>query len=401
VLCGGSAQVVLALQPDMRGDPHLIVKCGRRGADSARVTMSALSSPIDAGLSRPIDRVHALPNWRGKNIDLLRRLLAGGYLIAAITAFAAVTIYSSDAQDVGFLILAGVNACLAVTLAVGRRLPDGVIKFFAFSGAILLTSAAVALARPLGPTPLYFVWPALNCGYFGNRRDARVASVVMSVSFAIALALTTNVQVPIITYISVVSFFLVVLLAVQYQARRTDALVLDLARAAATDGLTGLLDRRAFSQAFEREIERARTSGLALSMVFFDLDHFKQVNDGFGHAAGDEVLCAFARILEREHSVTDLLARMGGEEFAVVLFDADADAAKHFAARIAMALAQWSVEHPPMLTTSAGIAVLSEQTATPSQMLTAADQALYAAKAAGRNRVIVSGQTTARVLVAA
>jgi diguanylate cyclase (GGDEF)-like protein len=119
------------------------------------------------------------------------------------------------------------------------------------------------------------------------------------------------------------------------------------------------------------------------------------------HVTMSEALCAFARILERECSVTDLVARMGGEEFAVVLFDAHADAAKLVAERIATALADWSEEHPPMLTTSAGIAVLSEETAKTSQMLTAADRALYAAKAAGRNRVIASGQKTARVLVAA
>jgi diguanylate cyclase (GGDEF)-like protein len=358
-------------------------------------------SPVDPARSSPVDRAAALPIWRHKNIDLLRRLLVVGYFIAAIVGLTALTVYENHPFNYGFLVLVGVNVLCAVALAVGRGFPDGVIKFFAFGGAILLTSVAVVLARPLGPTPLYYVWPALNCGYFGNRRDARVASLVMSISFAAALLFAHGVQVPVITYTSVVSFFLVVLVAVQYQARRTDGLVLELAHAAATDGLTGLLDRRAFGQAFEREVERAHASGLLLSMVFFDLDHFKEVNDGFGHAAGDEALCAFARILERESSVTDLVARMGGEEFAVVLFDAHADAAKQFAERIATALASWSEKHPPLLTTSAGIAVLSKETSTPSQMLTAADRALYAAKAAGRNRVIASGQTTARVLVAA
>jgi diguanylate cyclase (GGDEF)-like protein len=359
----------------------------------AHIVMSTHSSPTD--------RMSAIPALRHKNIDVLRRLLALGYLIAAGTALVAVALHNSDASSLGFLILAGVDACVGITLALARGLSDNVIKFFAFSGAILITSVTVAFAHPLGPTPLYYVWPALNCGYFGSRRDARVASVVMSASFAVALLFATNVQVPLITFTSVVSFFLVILLAVQYQARRTDAIVEELNVAAATDGLTGLLDRRAFNQAFEREIERARASGLALSMIFLDLDHFKQVNDGFGHAAGDEALCAFARILERECSVTDLLARMGGEEFAVVLFDADADAAKEFAERIAMELSHWSGEHPPLLTTSAGVAVLGEGTASPSAMLTAADRALYAAKAAGRNRVIAAGQATASVLVAA
>ena len=255
--------------------------------------------------------------------------------------------------------------------------------------------------RPLSTTPLYYLWPALNCGYFGTRRDVRVAALLMCASFAVALNFATGVEEPVVTYISVVSIFLLVLLGVQRQAERTDGLVKQLAHAAATDSLTGLLDRRAFSQAFAREVERAHTSGLSLSVVFFDLDHFKAVNDGFGHAAGDEALRAFARIIERECSVADLTARMGGEEFAIVLFDSDADVAKDFVARIAGALSQWSEEHPPMLTTSAGIAVLSEEATTPSQLLTSADQALYAAKAAGRNRVIASGQTTARVLVCA
>jgi diguanylate cyclase (GGDEF)-like protein len=247
--------------------------------------------------------------------------------------------------------------------------------------------------------PLYYLWPALNCGYFGSRRDMRVAAVLMSTTFAAALAFSSEVQVPAVTYVSVVSIFLLVLVAVQRQADRTDGLVKQLAHAAATDSLTGLLDRRTFSQAFAREVERAHTSGLSLSVVFFDLDHFKAVNDRFGHAAGDEALCAFSRILEREGSVADLIARMGGEEFAIVLFDADADAARLFVKRIATALAQWSEDHPPPLTTSAGIAVYSDQLSTPSRLLTAADQALYAAKAAGRNRVIAAGQKTARVLV--
>jgi diguanylate cyclase (GGDEF)-like protein len=148
-------------------------------------------------------------------------------------------------------------------------------------------------------------------------------------------------------------------------------------------------------------VERARTSGLDLSLVFFDLDHFKAVNDSHGHAAGDEALRAFAQILEDECSVADLFARMGGEEFASVLFDADGAVANQFAEQTAAALARWCAQHPQQLTTSVGIAVLSDQTATPAQMLIAADRALYAAKAAGRNRVLASGQTTARVLVAA
>jgi hypothetical protein len=238
----------------MRGDSaanHQV--CPSWSRFSRNLDMSELSppidpapSPIDAPSSPPVDRAAALPAWRHKNIDLLRRLLVGGYFIAACTTFLAVAVYESRPLNVGFLVLGAVNVACAVTLAFGRQLPDGVVKFFGISGAILFVSAAVVLARPLGPTPLYYVWPALNCGYFGTRRDARVASLVMSVAFAAALLLAHGAQVPVITYMSVVSFFLVVLVAVQYQAQRTDVLVQELAHAAATDGLTGLLDRRAF-----------------------------------------------------------------------------------------------------------------------------------------------------------
>ena len=336
-----------------------------------------------------------------RNIDLLRRVLVVGYLVAAATGLLAVVFQPSDHGNVGLIASSLVEIAIAVILAVGRRLPNSVIKFFGISAPIILISLTVALARPIGPTPLYYLWPALNCGYFGTRRDVRVAAALMCASFAAALVFADGVQVPVITYTSVVCVFLFALVLVERQAERTDKLVGQLAHAAATDSLTGLLDRRAFGQAFAREFGRARTSGLALSFIFLDLDHFKAVNDTHGHAAGDEALYAFARILESECSMTDLLARMGGEEFGIVLFDADAEVARRFVERIALALASWSEDQPRPLTTSAGIAVLSDETATPSQLLTEADRALYAAKAAGRNRVVASGHATVRVLVAA
>jgi len=135
--------------------------------------------------------------------------------------------------------------------------------------------------------------------------------------------------------------------------------------------------------------------------VFFDFNRFKALNDGYDHAAGDQALRAFAAMLAQECSVADVVGRMGGEEFAVLLFGADSHIAARFAERIAGELAQWSERHPPLLTTSVGTATLSEELATPAQMLSAADGALYAAKAAGRNRVLVAGQSTARVLVCA
>ena len=172
-------------------------------------------------------------------------------------------------------------------------------------------------------------------------------------------------------------------------------------------GSAGLLNRRAFSDAFNREVRRAIASQLPLSVVMFDLDHFKELNDTLGHAAGDEALVAFADILRRACSdVTDVLARIGGEEFVVVMFNADGDEAQRLVDHVGQAFADWSRQRPvaatarPM-TTSAGIATVAAAGQTPDQLLTTADRALYAAKAAGRNRVVRAGDTTAHILAKA
>ena len=129
----------------------------------------------------------------------------------------------------------------------------------------------------------------------------------------------------------------------------------------------------------------------------FDLDHFKQVNDRHGHAVGDQVLRDFAALLEREQRSGDTLARVGGEEFAVVLFGVDLRDAVSFAERIGRELQSRGSGHTPPLSASAGVAALSEQDANPAALLLVADRALYAAKAAGRRRVAVWEDGATRV----
>ena len=110
---------------------------------------------------------------------------------------------------------------------------------------------------------------------------------------------------------------------------------------------------------------------------------------------------AFSAILGEQCSAADLVARVGGEEFAVVLFDTDLGGAQATVDRIAQSLAHWSLDGPATLTTSAGIAMLGPDASSPSEMLVAADRALYAAKHAGRNRVVVFGDRAARELALA
>ena len=326
--------------------------------------------------------------------DELRRSLVLGYGVTALTAILAVLVVRTDRGNVGLLSVAGFEICLAVLLAAGRSMPVWMIKVAAFPIATAVISAVVAFAAPIGPAPLYYVWPALTCGSYGSRNDARWMMVALCTTFAVALSVAHNAQVPPIMYVSVVSIVGVVL-AIHRRDR------VQLAYAATTDGLTGLLNRRAFGEAFGREVERARVAKLPLSLTVFDLDHFKDLNDGFGHAAGDEALRAFSAILLEQCSAADLVARVGGEEFAVVLFDTDVSGTRATVDRIAQSLAQWSLDAPTTLTTSAGIAMLGPDAGSPSELLVAADRALYAAKHAGRNRVVEFGDRTARELAQA
>jgi diguanylate cyclase (GGDEF)-like protein len=153
----------------------------------------------------------------------------------------------------------------------------------------------------------------------------------------------------------------------------------DLHVLATTDPLTGLLNRRHFMQLADDELARARRYGRPLSIVAIDLDYFKDVNDRFGHASGDEVLRTFARALLGQTRRHDVVGRLGGEEFAVVLPETGRDAACELAERIRAALDGLDVrvdESPLRVTASLGIAEARPD-----------DRALYRAKRAGRNRI--------------
>ncbi len=170
----------------------------------------------------------------------------------------------------------------------------------------------------------------------------------------------------------------------------TESLRLDLEQMARTDSLTGVLNRRAFEAEFMREISRTLRSGAPLSLLLMDVDHFKIVNDEHGHAAGDAVLRELASILQRDLRRADLVARLGGEEFAALLPDTDADRATHTAERLRAVIekAQISAGGARMrVTASFGVTAWQGDTDAWDRLLERVDSAMYQAKQAGRNRV--------------
>ncbi len=165
---------------------------------------------------------------------------------------------------------------------------------------------------------------------------------------------------------------------------------------ASTDSLTGLTNRRRFLEIAERELARSRRYGSPLALVLVDLDHFKAVNDRFGHLAGDQVLVAAARALAGGLRDVDVIARHGGEEFAILLPETDGPGGREVAERCSHLLA--STEIPvettgPSVTITASMGVAAVGGAigmSLDEMLRRADAALYAAKRAGRDRVEVA-----------
>jgi diguanylate cyclase (GGDEF)-like protein len=163
--------------------------------------------------------------------------------------------------------------------------------------------------------------------------------------------------------------------------------------AAMTDPLTGLLNRRAFLQDAEALLQQQVQRDRPIGVLLIDLDHFKSINDRFGHAVGDKVLQIFARTARANLRQTDLVGRLGGEEFTVVLADASVDNAYLVADRLrkAFAAAAGLIDGQPLhATASIGVAVIVDPSQDLAHLITLADQALYLAKARGRNRVEVA-----------
>jgi diguanylate cyclase (GGDEF)-like protein len=180
--------------------------------------------------------------------------------------------------------------------------------------------------------------------------------------------------------------------------RSLDAFAAALANAAAfdhlnslvlVDPLTGCYNRRGFDEHLKVEMVRARRYRRPISLMVLDVDHFKQVNDGYGHLVGDVVLRRLAEVLASQFRTTDVVCRFGGDEFAVIFPETPREDVMRLAERLRARVAGLypGEELPRVLTISLGIAAFPEDAGEPEALLHAADRALYRAKAGGRNRV--------------
>ena len=296
--------------------------------------------------------------WNAARVFHGRRPNLPGLLLGAMVWVAAVTMLKPEASAIRFMIGAAIVAIYATLTAaqlwserrktLQRRWPAIVVPVL--HGFVLML-------------------PILLGGLLRPHDDAFASSIWVTV-FSIELVLY-----------AVATVFVIFMLV-------SERVVTAHKTAASTDPLTGMFNRRGFAEATSRVIEREANAGRPVTVLIFDLDHFKSINDRFGHSAGDEILKLFATVVLSTLRITDLSGRVGGEEFAALLpcpLDEGVIAAERV--REAFADSGIVVEDGPVDTT-VSIGVAGGPAGTELEvLLAAADSALYQAKRNGRNRV--------------
>jgi diguanylate cyclase (GGDEF)-like protein/putative nucleotidyltransferase with HDIG domain len=293
----------------------------------------------------------------------------------------------------------GSFACLsgALLFVVPQIVPPRLLTLVLACGNVLV-STGILFSHSAGSVyALLYVWVGFQAAYFFSRLHAALHVAGIGVTYAVALSMVPGFD-RAERWLLLFGTTVVIALMVSVLRERMNRLVARLADAARTDPLTGLLNRRGFEELMEVETERALRSARPLAIVVGDLDHFKHLNDRYGHAVGDQALRRFAEIASTASRRIDAVARIGGEEFALLLPDTEQHSAYLLAERLRRAVREPSSEGD-LPTVSFGVASFPTHAADAEALMHAADQALYAAKALGRDRsVIYNPEVLANVL---
>jgi diguanylate cyclase (GGDEF)-like protein len=329
----------------------------------------------------------------------MARTLAYFYLAGAALAACTLLVPGVPEERLApmLVLIALAFVCGLLLHAHGHRLPDAAVPVFLAIGSAAITAAVYIDGHGDSAYALYYVWVGAEAFYFLTRRQAALQMALMAAAYAWALTVLPA-DMPAQRWLLTVGTGVTAGLVIASQRGRIERLVERLSDAARTDPLTGLLNRRAFEEQFELELERSRRSGRPLSVVVGDLDGFKGVNDRLGHAAGDLLLEALAGELVRWKRRVDVAARIGGEEFALLLPQADERGAFIVAERLRHAVLRAFAAEPLPLTISFGLASWPSHGDDADALLDAADRALYGAKHMGRDRTVIFSAEVARAL---
>ena len=343
--------------------------------------------------------------WSGSEADfeasvtpgVKARLLGWLYLCGATLALASMTLPQPEGQDYAgiYATIAAAYVMAAAILWRADSMPAWGMGVALAAGTGVVTSGIYFTHQDQSVYAMFYIWVALQAFYFLRPRAAFVQLGIVAAAYGgLMLAQTPEGAAErwLVTAgtVFVAGAFISVLK--HRNKRLVDQLseaVTGLAEVARTDALTSLLNRRGFQEIFELELERARRAQGTLSLLVCDLDHFKRVNDRFGHQVGDQALELLSAELRRTKRRIDTAARIGGEEFAVLLPQTDEHGAYILAERMRTAIRAAFAEDGLALTISFGIATFPRHGDDQDALLGAADQALYGAKELGRDRTVI------------
>jgi diguanylate cyclase (GGDEF)-like protein/putative nucleotidyltransferase with HDIG domain len=375
------------------------------GTDSPGLKSPTRTESPPTGTASPGGPRHVrVPIVGTDNLDqreLMARALA--YLFAAgslLTLVLFAILPHPEASAPGVLGVVCLTFAIAAGIELGAELiPDGAYPWLLATGSGLIGAVVYFRGSPTMAHGLFYLWVTCYSFYFFNRAVALAELAFAAGTYAVALHAVSHppAHVPELWLVTL-GTMLVAGVMIAALRHRMDDMVHGLANAARTDVLTGLLNRRGFEEAFELELERARRGGHALSVLVGDLDNFKHINDRFGHHAGDLALVRTSDILERRKRRIDTVARLGGEEFALIVPDADDHAAYMLAERLRTALRDAFASEQVPITISFGVANFPTHGDTNAALLGVADDALYAAKELGRDRTVIYSREVAGIL---
>ncbi len=277
------------------------------------------------------------------------------------------------------------------------RLPRWAVAAGAPASVVGITLVLFFTHLPASPLVILYVPVVVSAFYFYGRAWAVLQNVLIGAGYG-AVLVVDRPEGALAWWILTIG---ILALAGGLMGRvrdRIQSLVTELEQTARTDPLTGLLNRRTFDRELDMELERSRRAARPVSLMIGDLDHFKLVNDKEGHQAGDSALRILSDIFAEHARRVDMAARMGGEEFALVLPGTDEAGAYMLAERIRRKVSEHFEGKPVRLTISLGIASYPAHGYEVEPLMKAADHALYTAKALGRDRTVICNRAIASAL---
>jgi diguanylate cyclase (GGDEF)-like protein/putative nucleotidyltransferase with HDIG domain len=322
--------------------------------------------------------------------SLTAKVLAGLYAAGAtLAALTVVLPHPAGANEMGLLAIVA-NAYVIAGLLYWRaeKLPDRVLPVALCWGSTLITGVAYFSGESPSPLVFFYLWVFLYASYFFTRRQTALQIAYVGLVYGALLASRPPSSGIPAWWLVGMGTLLVAAIVIMTMRARVERLIARLYDAARTDPLTGLSNRRGFRELLDLELERSRRGSSEMTVLAGDLDHFKEVNDRSGHQVGDAALRRVARVLKEHKRQIDFAARVGGEEFALILPDTTQDDAFVLAERLRCTLREEFVGDSIPITISFGLATYPEHGETAASLLRAADEALYAAKESGRNRTV-------------